>query len=405
MKLPMVLLIISFLILGGCSSNSNEQAPTTTKAHEPGWIVLHAQRALQDLPGCQVCHGSNFEGNSPVPACSVCHPFGGPPFLFHSPHFEPDLPWTHPSNHGASAKLDIKGCQLCHGQAGGPGSNPRFDRPVRSLDRGCESGPGCHNNADPLNSFNNGHNPRAAHPSFDPAALDKQDRLHWYGESIVYQATPGGRLKYYPLNHSTAGNMVAACSLCHGAQLQGGAGPACMGCHVLDPIANPSRCVSCHGPLPGQTQDVPLKPTQLAALAGRNDLLTQGVFRNFTGQLTARMKRDPSYVRINPLNAQSPFYFGPSAFINFSTASNLASRSSHLHHDTLPCADRQNNATCGGCHTINANPASNMTRHHGLMFSRGLGCANCHQFSFGSGGLSLGNFRECRDCHREHFCN
>lgn len=409
MKLRLALFMIMFLILAACSSSSNEQAPTTTKAHEPGWILKHDQKALANLVECQVCHGANFEGNAPVPGCRECH-LGGPPFFIHPPLREPDLAWAHPSNHGSYAKENIKGCQGCHaGLGGGPGSNPRFDRALGNLEKGCESTPGCHNNNDPLNSFTNGHNPRAAHPTYDPADPSKQDRKHWYGESIVYRATLGGALKYYPLNHATAGNVTVACSLCHGAHFkgpaEGGVGPACMDCHVLDPVANPSRCVSCHGPMPGQQQSAPVTPFQLAQLAGRVDLQGKSTFQTFVSELTGRMKGDPSYTRINQLDPQSAFYFGPTVFINFSTVTNLSGRSSHLHHDTLPCSDRQNNTTCSGCHTANGSSTSNMTQHHSLMFSRGLGCTNCHQFSFGSEGFSLGNIRNCRDCHKEHFSN
>lgn len=399
-----MLIATILLALCGCSGSSNPDAPKTTQAHEAAWINSHDHGAVKDIVPCQLCHGLNFEGNGSVPACSECHPGGGPPFLFHLPGPEPALPWIHPSNHGFAAKQNIKGCQGCHGQKGGPGSNPRFDRPIHNLERGCESGPGCHNNVDPINAFNNGHNPRAGHPSLDPSDPGKQDRKHWYGENIVYRSIIGGELKNYPLNHSMAGNINNSCSICHGARLEGGAGPACMDCHVLDPVANPSHCVSCHGPLPGQIQSAPLKPAQLAALAGRNDLLARRVFRNFTSELTARMRRDPSRVKINPVSAVSGYYYQPSGFVSYTSVANLSKRSSHLHHETLPCGYRRDNATCSGCHTANSTPLSNLNRHHSLMSTKGLGCANCHLFSFGINGFSLGDFRNCSDCHSEHFC-
>ena len=387
-------------MLVGCSGSSNEQAPTTTKAHEPGWIIKHDQKALQDLTGCQVCHEVDFAGNPPVPACAECHSFGIGPFVIHPPNRESGLGWAHPSNHGFYAKENISECQGCHSDLGAkPGSNPRFDRSLGNLEAGCESAPGCHNNNDPVNSSTNGHNPRAAHPSFDPAAPSKQDRKHWYGENIVFRSAPDGAFKNNPLNHSTAGNMTVACALCHGARLNGGAGPACMECHVLDPIENPNRCVSCHGPLPGQQQSAPLKPSQLAQLAGRNDMLSRPTFKNFTSQLIARMKLDPSR-KITP----SGSFFQPSTppFVIYTSATALSKRSSHLHHDTLACEERQSNTTCSACHTFNASSASNIARHHNLMLpppkGRSLGCSDCH-------GNGLLPFRNCRDCHKEHFCN
>ncbi|MBT1072213.1 hypothetical protein [Pelotalea chapellei] len=393
MKLRMALLNISFLILVACSSSSNEKAPTTTNAHEPGWITMHDEQARQSLTQCQVCHEKNFSGNPPAPGCGECHTFGIAPFVIHPPYREIKLAWSHPSNHGWYAKENIKLCQGCHSGLGpGPGSNPRFNRPLGNLEAGCESAAGCHNNNDLINSFTNGHNPRAAHPSLDPQAPSKQDLRHWYGENIVYRA-PDGVLKNAPLNHSTAGNVTSACALCHGAQLQGGVGPACMDCHVLDPIANPSRCVSCHGPIPGQQQSAPQKPSQLARLAGRTDMLSRNTFRNFTSQLISRMRLDHIKQMIEKKNPNQFLFF------SYTTVTGLSGRSSHLHHDTLPCADRQNNATCSQCHTANR-VGFNRDRHHDLMFSRGLGCLNCHKLNGG-----FAPFRDCKDCHREHFCN
>jgi hypothetical protein len=36
------------------------------------------------------------------------------------------------------------------------------------------------------------------------------------------------------------------CTLCHGATYGGGIGPSCTSCHVVNPVVNPSGCVSCH---------------------------------------------------------------------------------------------------------------------------------------------------------------
>lgn len=396
------------LLLAGCGAGTSGGAPTTTKAHEQKWLGKHDGDAHASMTECYVCHGTNLEGNGQIPACRTCHSYGGPPFFVHPPLREPGLGWAHPSNHGSYAKENIKGCQGCHGGwEEGPGSNLRFTRQLGDLELGCESALGCHNNNDQVNSFQNGHNPKVAHPSYDPAVPAKQDRKHWYGENIVYRTTPGGLLKNYPLNHATAGNVMAACSVCHGAHLngpvEGGVGPGCMDCHVLDPVANPSRCVSCHGPLPGQ-QSAPQHPSQFARQAGRLDLLAKRTFVNFTSQLITRMQRDPSRVKIEPLQAGSKYYYMPSAYVSYTTATSLGRRSSHLHHDTLACSERQNNATCSGCHKANAGSAGNMSRHHSLMATRGLGCANCHEFTFGSNGFSLGNFRNCSDCHGENFC-
>lgn len=47
---------------------------------------------------------------------------------------------------------------------------------------------------------------------------------------------------------------VIQCQACHGAELMGAkagdAGPACLDCHVLDPVMYPVLCYSCHGGYP-----------------------------------------------------------------------------------------------------------------------------------------------------------
>ena len=55
---------------------------------------------------------------------------------------------------------------------------------------------------------------------------------------------------------------VIQCRVCHGAGLMGAksgaAGPACLDCHVLDPVKYPIMCYSCHGGYP----DPVMKPQQ-----------------------------------------------------------------------------------------------------------------------------------------------
>ena len=47
---------------------------------------------------------------------------------------------------------------------------------------------------------------------------------------------------------------VIQCQVCHGAEFKGAkagdAGPACLDCHVLDPVKYPVMCYSCHGGYP-----------------------------------------------------------------------------------------------------------------------------------------------------------
>lgn len=118
--------------------------------------------------------------------------------------------------HGPVAKADLTVCQGCHGEPGGPGSNPRFNIGINSQgSTGCEA---CH-------GVNYAH----------PAA--------WAGPNSTF--------------HYSAGNIQNACTLCHGASLDGvgGVGVSCLGCHnsvstfTLD-------CAACHGTPPGATDTV-----------------------------------------------------------------------------------------------------------------------------------------------------
>ena len=120
------------------------------------------------------------------------------------------------ANHGPDAKANLRVCQACHGQPGGPGSNPRFNIGINSAaSTGCEA---CHG----INY---------AHP------------VDWAGPNDTF--------------HYSAGTIQDACTLCHGAGLDGigGTGDSCLGCHdsttdfTLD-------CTFCHGLPPDGSADL-----------------------------------------------------------------------------------------------------------------------------------------------------
>ncbi len=336
-------------LLWGCAENTgNSDAPAPGQVHEPGWRFLHDSEATRDIFSCRVCHGVRFQGSGPVPACTDCH-IGGPPFVVHPERPQPTFEWSFPANHGDFATRDIQSCQGCHGEPGGPGSNPRFNVFTDSdLEAGCESAAGCHSNA----GFEWGHNPNAAHPAFDPNDPTKQDQLHWYGGEIVYTGTsvnqlgervPSTNIEY--ISHYNAGNLAGACSLCHGADLRGGVGPSCLSCHVTDPAADPTRCFSCHGrPVRPPAQwltDVgrsePLDPVFLDQVVRRAEVVVDTVLADEVTQVRA-------------------------------------TRLGHLQHDALPPEQRDEEEDCRVCHTepegdpndldfIN-DPNRNVNKHH-----------------------------------------
>ncbi len=367
--LKFLLIVILSCYVGGCgSAETSSDAPVSVNSvHEPGWLFAHDTAAQNDLIGCQVCHGVNFQGSGNAVSCFNCH-VGGPPFRIHPPSLEPSFSWKHPVNHGSEAKKNIRACQGCHGQRGGSGTNPRFNVAIGNLETGCESALGCHDNFnDPFASFDNGHNPGTAHPSLDPTDPDKQDLVHWYGERIEY-LDDSGQIQTYLISHYNAGNLVDACSLCHGRNLQGGSGPACTACHVVSPIAEPANCASCHGAPPiaieSYIQDV-----------GRTEPLNSIYLDAVRGGL-------------------------------------------HLQHEAIDCAARDEQADCRVCH-INTETGlegsdlrTNVNRHHllvgtpipnptptGVHGSSGpggtYGCLTCHSNLDPVTGVFSEPFRDC----------
>ena len=284
-RFAILILLCLPLAIAGCSAG-NSSAPEEGEPHPSDWLQTHpaAALAVDGFADCTGCHGNNLKGNGNAVSCYSCHQYNStPPFKIHptadidqwyfdhrdyakangavtcakchgadlhgssvapscfSSSFDskgchPDGPGTAPhvldgsflegSVHGPVAKVDFTVCQACHGEPGGPGSNPRFNLGILNSPipgTGCE---GCHND-------------HTAHPSVGefvtiPAGGTPRDNAHWYGAEVTC---------------STSGNL-AACALCHGANYggpaEGGVGPACIECHITLPADNPTGCVSCH---------------------------------------------------------------------------------------------------------------------------------------------------------------
>jgi len=266
----------SALALAGCST-SNSSAPADNQAHPFGWIAAHSEAAAT-LADCTGCHGDDLTGSGNAVSCYSCHLFNtAPPFSIHpadwtdvfvehrayaldntaescakchgvdlggssaapscfsssfdglschaegpgvAPHgegasflFPPDPFDAEIPYHGSLAKADLEVCQSCHGEIIPVGSSPRFNLGIYGITgNGCE---GCHNDY-------------TAHPS-----VGDRDNAHWYGATVT---------------HANSGNLDA-CALCHGDNFEGNAdidAPACMACHIVDPVVNNEGCVSCH---------------------------------------------------------------------------------------------------------------------------------------------------------------
>jgi hypothetical protein len=126
-----------------------------------------------------------------------------------------DGSYLDPGEHGPDAKADLTFCQGCHGEAGGPGDNPRFNG--GSVGVSCEDA-ACHDT-------------NLAHP---------QD---WAGVNSTF--------------HYSAGKVQQACTLCHGVDLDGvgGVGPSCLDCHD-SPTTFTLDCTYCHGYPPDGSPDM-----------------------------------------------------------------------------------------------------------------------------------------------------
>ena len=209
----LILFILGFttLLFAGCS---DENSNAVLGAHPDNWYDDHPGNIAPTIESfiaeCGGCHGLDLMGSGGAPSCfsasfngSSCHAGGPLPHPLDGSFLDAD-------SHGPVAKADLTVCQACHSDnpTGGPGSNPRFNVGIDSQGSiGCEA---CHT-------------PLYAHPST------------WAGPDNDYY-------------HYSAGNIQQACTLCHGAALDGvgGVASSCLDCHA-EVVNFTLDCTSCHG--------------------------------------------------------------------------------------------------------------------------------------------------------------
>jgi predicted CxxxxCH...CXXCH cytochrome family protein len=208
------LITIAFLMaacfaLSGCGT-ANDQAPalSSSNTHPGDWRSAHRSAYRQNPASCTECHGTDLKGGITKIGCSTasCHAGEhGPRGIIHPVPYKGTIDLN--KTHGSFAKKDLTICQDCHATPGSTGSNPRFNLPYETLPNGCETS-GCH------------------------------DQKKGQGHPIPWDT------------HGTSGNQANACTLCHGANFEGGSGRSCKSCHtrlmgVLLPTIG--SCDSCHG--------------------------------------------------------------------------------------------------------------------------------------------------------------
>ena len=195
--------------------NLFDKATDTLGDHWDGNIQMNSDVSYSDTNfGCDnaSCHGNDVDHrltDSGLPVVLEGYGSVAAPHALDSSYLAGNL-------HGPEAKQDLTVCQACHGEAGGPGSNPAFNVGIFSAGGdGCQSS-GCHDAAN------------LAHP---------QD---WAGANSTF--------------HYSAGSIQEACTLCHGASLDGagGVGPSCLQCHD-SAVAFTLDCTACHNYPPDGT--------------------------------------------------------------------------------------------------------------------------------------------------------
>lgn len=126
-----------------------------------------------------------------------------------------------------------------------------------------------------------------------------------YHRNDIVSANGATNLTANPAQPVVDGTMIKEhvnqCQACHGATLMGArsgaAGPACLDCHVLDPVRYPVLCYSCHG---GKPYPV-MNPQQWYSTnrAERNGLPLDPVF-------ISRVRNDNIHLKHDALKAVTP---------------------------------------------------------------------------------------------------
>jgi predicted CxxxxCH...CXXCH cytochrome family protein len=318
---------------------ANDKAPAldSSNHHPNDWRVAHRAAYQQNGNQCRECHGMDLRGGISKIDCfnqaglGQCHAGG------HGPRSVPhQLPFKNGTVHGPTAKSDLTYCQSCHGTSGGPGSNPRFNVQVGSMQRGCED---CHE-------------PFTAH-------------LIVAGSTSVW---PG---------HGSAGNMGNSCTLCHGALLTGGVGPACSSCHTAltaGAIPTAGACVSCHGKPP-----VSGSHTIHNALAGITNVCSS--CHNDAGSGSVLHRNGTAEVAI------ATVYNAKAAVALKNTDGSCSNVSCHGGITTPPWGGSLTSG-CRSCHSPGtAQYNSFNSGQHDLHINEvGLQCTDCHAMTVNAGG-------------------
>lgn len=319
-----------------------------TNDNTSSYLSNHRDAGKQNT-NCSICHDFTQGRTAPdpnAPSCfsasytnsdgslTGCHSSGPG-----APHA---LPYLDSALHGPDAKVDLAYCQQCHADPfnGGPGSNPRFNVPLGNLINGCED---CHAVG-------------TAHPL-----------SRWTGPAAQ--------------SHKTAGNLDTACALCHGTNLNGGAGPACSNCHTNgDPLVD-VNCSSCHGDPP----DGSSRPNRnsshsvhdaLAKVSGQCLACHEGFGTNTSSHFDGT---EPADIKMLAT------YKAQTGTLTYNAGGNSCNGVKCHGGETTPNWDTGTinvGTDCHDCHTVNVSqynsPRSGRHRLH--VNNEGFACTECHNY-------------------------
>lgn len=375
-----LLIFSATALVTGCST-SNSEAPVDI--HPADWYQRHRLTTtnsafVNECGGCHVV--KNLPASASPPGCfSVsfdgrgCHA-NGPGQASHPL----DGSFLNGAVHGKVAKADLTACQVCHSSnpSGGPGSNPRFNVGIQS---GPAPGTGCEQC----------HGANYAHPAA------------WAGPNSTF--------------HYSAGNIQAACTLCHGVTLDGGVGLNCKSCHI-ETTDFSLNCTFCHGFPPDGTAEprVGGTPVNHAAvpLSSHDQCATCHGVKNTTAGLTGKLNPSANYQAFNKTTDVIGDHWNGKLNMNGPTGTGAGYNSTNFGCDSAGChandaghrlsgsgltlafADYGNG---GGAapHAVGSNWLLK-SQHATQAVANLASCLVCHRQTSAEGGTAPA----CQDCHK-----
>jgi predicted CxxxxCH...CXXCH cytochrome family protein len=264
--IAVLLLIAGLLFLSACGSEKNRNSPfdADEDQHAAGWLPAgHKTAAQENEDACTECHGSDFSGGVSKVSCTSCH-LGGVNSV-HPLDWGTSIDAVHGTYVDANANTACANTH-CHGSdlGGVTDSGPSCTschlggvNSVHPLDWGTSidslhgayvdtnGSTACANAACHGTTLTGG---TGGGPSCTSCHLGGGTSIHpasfGTGTQIILNHAP------YVLTNGASGCATAAC---HGTNLNGGVGPACVSCHLKGSPLVLTDCTSCHGKPPSGT--------------------------------------------------------------------------------------------------------------------------------------------------------